>query len=198
MIKRSRAYAIPIACLQEFALISRRRLLQTGLSLAALPCWAGAADDAAPKKATGPDWVPWTAPTPPLILPDLAGREQKLSAWRGSVVIVSFWATWCEPCRDEIPIMSTMAKRHREEGLRLIAVNVGEPPAKISAFLKKTPVTGVVLHDRNSTASKKWDAAALPANYLVDRVGTIRFWHLGELDWKSHAVGGVVTRMLRS
>lgn len=208
-------------------MISRRRLLQSGLSLAALPAWAFAANNAASngttnastnatnsaagnaangaannaaalKAATGPDWVAWTGPTPPLVLPDLGGREQKLSAWRGSVVIVSFWATWCEPCRDELPVLSTMAKRHREEGLRLIAVNVGEAPAKISAFLKKTPINGTVLHDRNSNASKKWDAAALPANYLVDRAGAIRYWHLGELDWKSHAVGGVVTRMLRS
>lgn len=199
-------------------MISRRRLLQTGLSLAALPAWAGAANNAASnaaggaaggvqnaapnapalKAATGPNWAPWTGPTLPLVLPDLAGREQKLSAWRGSVVIVSFWATWCEPCRDELPILSTMAKRHREEGLRLVAVNAGEAPAKISAFLKKTPINGTVLHDRNSAASKKWDAAALPANYLVDRGGTIRYWHLGELDWKSHEIGGVVTRMLRS
>jgi len=157
-------------------LISRRRLLQTGLSLAALPAWAGAANDAtnsaknsaagnaangavnnaaALKAATGPDWVAWTGSTPPLVLPDMGGREQKLSAWRGSVVIVSFWATWCEPCRDELPVLSTMAKRHREEGLRLVAVNVGEAPAKISAFLKKTPINGTVLHDRNSAASKK-------------------------------------------
>ena len=119
---------------------SRRHLLQAGLSLAALPAWARAASDSALKTATGPDWAPWTAPTPPLVLPDLSGREQKLSSWRGNVVIVSFWATWCDPCRDEIPIMSTMAKRHREEGLRLIAVNVGESPAKITAFLKKWPV----------------------------------------------------------
>jgi thiol-disulfide isomerase/thioredoxin len=198
MINRSQAPRHPHARLLESALISRRRLLQTGLSLAALPGWAHAANEAPLKTATGPDWAAWTGPTPPLVLPDLGGREQKLSAWRGSVVIVSFWATWCEPCRDEIPLLSTMAKRHREEGLRLVAVNVGEPPAKISAFLKKTPVTGTVLHDRNSTASKKWEAAALPANYLVDRAGTIRYWHLGELDWKSHSVGGVVTRMLRS
>lgn len=177
---------------------SRRRLLQSALSLAALPHWARAATDSALKTATGPDWAPWTAPTPPLVLPDLSGREQKLSSWRGNVVIVSFWATWCDPCRDEIPIKSTMAKRHREEGLRLIAVNVGESPAKISAFLKKWPVAGTVLHDRNSTASKKWEAVGLPANYLVDRGGTVRYWHLGELDWKSNSVGGVVTRMLRS
>lgn len=177
---------------------SRRLLLQSALSLAALPHWARAANDSALKTATGPDWTPWTAPTPPLILPDLSGREQKLSSWRGNVVIVSFWATWCDPCRDEIPIMSTMAKRHREEGLRLIAVNVGESPAKISAFLKKWPVAGTVLHDRNSIASKKWEAVGLPANYLVDRAGIVRYWHLGELDWKSNSVGGVVTRTLRS
>ena len=60
--------------------------------------------------------------------------------------------------------MSTMAKRHREEGLRLVAVNVGESQAKISAFLKKWPVAGTVLHDRNSAVSKKWEAVGLPAN----------------------------------
>ena len=108
-------------------MVSRRLLLQSALSLAALPAWArAAASDSALKAATGPDWAPWTAPTPPLVLPDLSGREQKLATWRGNVVIVSFWATWCDPCRDEIPLMSAMAKRHREEGLRLVAVNVGE------------------------------------------------------------------------
>ncbi|CAB3660006.1 TlpA disulfide reductase family protein [Achromobacter pestifer] len=179
-------------------MISRRRLLQSGLSLAALPAWTRAASDSALKTATGPDWAPWTAPTPALALPDLGGREHKLSAWRGNVVIVSFWATWCDPCRDEIPLMSAMAKRHREEGLRLVAVNVGEALGKVSTFLAKWPVAGTVLHDRNSAASKKWEAIGLPANYLVDRGGSIRYWHLGELDWQSDRVTGVVTRMLRS
>ncbi|CAB3656827.1 MULTISPECIES: TlpA disulfide reductase family protein [Achromobacter] len=178
-------------------MISRRRLLESGLLLAALPQWARAADDSALKTATGPDWAPWTAPTPPLVLPDLSGREHKLSAWRGSVTIVSFWATWCEPCRDEFPLMSTMVKRHREEGLRMIAVNVGEALGKVSTFLSKIPVAGTVLHDRNSAVSKKWEAIGLPANYLVDRGGSIRYWHLGELDWKSDRVTGVVTRLLR-
>lgn len=190
----------PLTFAKDAVLISRRRLLQTGLSLAALPYLpklARAADDAALKAATGPDWAPWTLPTPALVLPDLSGREQKLSAWRGNVVIVSFWATWCEPCRDAIPLMSTMAKRHREEGLRLVAVNVGEALGKVSTFLAKSPVAGTVMHDRNSAASKKWDAIALPANYLVDRGGSIRYWHLGELDWKSEQVTAVVTRMLR-
>lgn len=178
-------------------MISRRRLLQTGLSLAALPFAVRAASDSALKTATGPDWAAWTRPTPPLVLPDLSGREQKLSAWRGNVVIVSFWATWCDPCRDEIPLMSAMARRHREEGLRLVAVNVGEALGKVSTFLAKWPVAGTVLHDRNSAASKRWDAIGLPANYLVDRAGAIKYWHLGELDWKAERVTSVVTRMLR-
>ena len=179
-------------------MISRRLLLQSGLSLAALPWFVRAASDDALKKATGPDWAPWTAPTPPLALPDLSGREKKLSSWRGNVLIVSFWATTCDPCRDEIPIMSAMAKRHREEGLRLVAVNVGDSAARINTFLAKWPVAGTVLHDRNSTVSKQWDAVGLPANYLVDRGGSIRYWHLGQLDWKSDRVGGVVTGLLRA
>ncbi|MCZ8385651.1 TlpA disulfide reductase family protein [Achromobacter xylosoxidans] len=180
-------------------MVSRRHLLQSALSLVALPGWArAAASDSALKAATGPDWAAWTAATPPLVLPDLAGREQKLAAWRGSVVIVSFWATWCDPCRDEIPLMSAMARRHREEGLRLVAVNVGEALGKITTFLAKWPVAGTVLHDRNSSAARQWDAIGLPANYLVDRGGRIRHWHLGALDWQAANVNGVVTRMLRA
>ena len=135
-------------------MFSRRHFLQSGLALAALPLAARAASDDALKSATGPDWAAWTSSTPPLILPDLSGREHKLSAWRGSVVMLSFWATWCDPCRDEIPLMSAMARRHREEGLRLVAVSVGESLAKVSTFLAKWPVAGTVLHDRNSAAAR--------------------------------------------
>ena len=148
-------------------MFSRRHFLQSGLALAALPLAARAASDDALRSATGPDWAAWTSPTPPLILPDLSGREHKLSAWRGSVVMLSFWATWCDPCRDEIPLMSAIARRHRE-GLRLVAVNVGESLAKVSTFLAKWPVAGTVLHDRNSAAAKAWNAVGLPAN-LPDR-----------------------------
>lgn len=179
-------------------MFSRRHFLQSGLALAALPLAARAASDDALKSATGPDWAAWTSSTPPLILPDLSGREHKLSAWRGNVVMLSFWATWCDPCRDEIPLMSAMARRHREEGLRLVAVNVGESLAKVSTFLAKWPVAGAVLHDRNSAAAKAWNAVGLPANYLIDRSGAARQWHLGELDWKADRVSGVVTRMLRA
>ena len=174
-------------------MFSRRHFLQSGLALAALPLAARAASDDALRSATGPDWAAWTSPTPPLILPDLSGREHKLSAWRGSVVMLSFWATWCDPCRDEIPLMSAIARRHREEGLRLVAVNVGESLAKVSTFLAKWPVAGTVLHDRNSAAAKAWNAVGLPANYLIDRGGAARQWHLGELDWKADRVSGVVT-----
>ena len=105
--------------------------------------------------------------------------------------MLSFWATWCDPCRDEIPLMSAMARRHREEGLRLVAVNVGESLAKVSTFLAKWPVAGTVLHDRNSAAAKAWNAVGLPANYLIDRGGAARQWHLGELDWKADRVSVV-------
>ncbi|MNR58229.1 hypothetical protein D3C85_1791780 [compost metagenome] len=59
-------------------------------------------------------------------------------------------------------------------------------------------MAGTVLHDRNSTVSKQWQAIGLPANYLVDRGGSVKYWHLGELDWTSTRITGVVTRMLRS
>ena len=81
--------------------------------------------------------------------------------------MLSFWATWCDPCRDEIPLMSAIARRHREEGLRLVAVNVGESLAKVSTFAK-WPVAGTVLRPQQR-GGKAWNAVGLPANYLIDR-----------------------------
>lgn len=179
-------------------MITRRQLLQASLALSCAPLPSLAASDDALKQATGPDWAPWMGPTPPLALPDMGGRTRNLNQFRGNVVIVSFWATWCEPCRAEIPAMSAMAKRHREEGLRLIAVNVGESAQKISAFVAKLPVAGVVLQDRNSTTSKQWDVAGMPGNFLVDRSGTLRFWHLGALDWHAPGINSTVTKLLRA
>lgn len=178
-------------------MITRRQLLQASLALCA-PLPSLAASDDAVTLATGPDWAPWTGSTPPLALPDMGGRMRNLNQFRGSVVIVSFWATSCEPCRTEIPAMSAMAKRHREEGLRLITVNLGDATQKISAFVAKQAVAGVVLQDRNGAAAKQWNAVQLPGNYLVDRSGALRFWHLGALDWNAPGINSTVTKLLRA
>lgn len=178
--------------------MKRRSLLWAALSLGALPVAARAAGDQDLRAASGKDWAAWQGPTPPLALPDLSGRPHTLASLRGTVVLLNFWASWCDPCRDEIPALSALRRRHYEEGLRLVAVNVAESPQKIAAFLAKWPVAGLVLHDRNSIALKQWHAAGLPANYLIDRAGQLKYWHLGELDWNASQVTAPVTALLRA
>lgn len=176
----------------------RRVLLKAGAALACAPRLTAATSDQELLAATGPDWAVWNGGiTPPLVLPDLQGRPHALSDWRGQVLIVNFWASWCEPCRAEIPAMAALVERHQADGLQLLAVNVGESPQKIAAFLEKFPMPATVLHDRNSTALKAWQVAGMPGNFLVDRYGVLRYWHLGALDWDRAEVGAAVNRLLR-
>jgi thiol-disulfide isomerase/thioredoxin len=184
---------------------SRRRLLQAGLAGAAAPVLHAAraaplaqsaaavsAEETALRAATGPGWAAWQGgPAPALNLPDLQGRPHSLDEFRGHVTLVTFWATWCAPCRQEIPVMSALADRYRDEGLRLVAVNDAEAPERIAAFLAKLPIGGLVLHDRNGTAMRDWHVMGMPANFVVDRGGKIRLWHLGKLDWTEPVVDGV-------
>ena len=86
--------------------------------------------------------------------------------------------------------MSALADRYRGKGLRLVAVNAAEAPARIDAFLAKLPVGGLVLHDRNGTAMRDWRVVGMPANFVLDRDGRIRLWHLGKLDWTEAVVDG--------
>lgn len=189
---------------------SRRQLLRAGMAVAAAPAMrlvsaapiqrsaaAVAAEEAALRAATGPDWAAWTGgPTPALVLPDLHGRPRNLDEFLGKVTIVSFWATWCAPCQREVPIMSALAQRYAGKGLRLIAVNAGQARPMLDAFLARLPIHGLVLQDRNGTAMHDWHVAGMPANFVVDRKGTIRYWHLGGMDWTRPAIVDPVTALL--
>ena len=190
--------------------VFRRRLLQAGLAGATAPvlhaaraaapaqnATAVSAEEAALRAATGPDWATWQGgPTPALDLPDMQGRPHSLDEFRASVTIVTFWATWCAPCRQEIPIMSALAARYRDKGLRLVAVNDAEAPERISAFLATLPIGGLVLHDRNGAAMRGWHVVGMPANFVLDRAGAIRLWHLGGMDWTRPAIADAVTALL--
>lgn len=188
----------------------RRRLLQAGLAGAAAPAarivsaarpqhsaTAAAAEEAALRAATGPDWAVWQGgPTPALDLPDLQGHPKNLNEFLGGVTIVTFWATWCAPCRQEIPLMSALADRYAGKGLRLIAVDATEARPRIDAFLARLPIHGLVLHDRKGAAMHDWGVVGMPANFVVDRKGKIHLWHLGAMDWTRSAIVDAVTALL--
>ena len=136
--------------------------------------------------------------TPALALRDVDGRAYRLEDYRGKVVLVNFWATWCEPCRDEMPSMQRLRDSLAGRPFEVLAVNLGEPPSRIRAFLEKVPLEFPVLLDGDTATAKAWKARILPASFVVGPDGAIRYSHLGELDWTEqrarHAIGRLLPR----
>ena len=140
---------------------------------------------------------PWTGgPTPPLKLKDLAGREHALESYRGKVVLVNFWATWCAPCLEEMPSIERLRKSLEGRPFAVLAVNLAEPDARVQAFLAKMPLGFPVLMDREAAAARAWKARMLPATFIVGADGRVRYSHIGELDWSREPVRGQIAALL--
>jgi thiol-disulfide isomerase/thioredoxin len=130
---------------------------------------------------------PWAAgrPVPKLELNDLSGKPWSLAALRGQPVVMNFWATWCEPCRSEMPSLELMAQRHEKDGLVVLAVNYQEPIPAIKRFLETQLVTLPILLDRDGEATTAWTPRVFPTTVLIDRQGQPQSLVLGEMDWGS-------------
>ena len=135
--------------------------------------------------------------TPPLALEDLAGRTHSLADYRGSVVLVNFWATWCEPCRAEMPSLDRLRRSLQGRRFEVLAVNLAEPLSRIEKYLDTMPLGFPLLRDRDSAAAKAWKARLLPASYVIGRDGRIRYVAYGEIDWSSEAVRLKVIELLQ-
>jgi thiol-disulfide isomerase/thioredoxin len=136
--------------------------------------------------AAAGDLKPWTGgPTPPLVLRDLEGKEHRLDDHRGKVVVINFWATWCEPCREEMPSLNRLKAQMADTPFAILAIDMGEGEGRIKSFLEKTPVDFPVLLDRDSAVAKSWKVRVLPTTLVLDPDNRIRFIAIGELDWSS-------------
>ena len=140
---------------------------------------------------------PWTGgATPPLALRDLDGREHRLADYRGKVVVVNFWATWCEPCREEMPSMQRLRAALADRSFEVLAVNLAESETRIRRFLEETPLGFPILLDRDSRVAKAWRARVLPVSYVIGPEGQIRYSVIGELDWGGENVRRAIAALL--
>ena len=131
----------------------------------------------------------WTGgPTQPLALKDLGGTLHDLAEYRGQVVVVNFWATWCQPCREELPSLERLRDAMRGRRFEVLTVNVAEGEPRVKGFLAEVPLRLPVLLDRDGDTQRAWKVRGLPATFLLDREGVIRYWYLGELDWAQPAI----------
>lgn len=149
-------------------------------------------------RAEGSRFLPWTeAETPALALHDLSGRPRALADHLGSVVLINFWATWCDPCRDEMPSMRRLQERLTGEPFTILAVNHGEAQARVREFVERMHVGFGILLDPDQEAPRAWRVRILPASFLVGRDGRVRYRVIGEMDWASDDAVRTVQSLLR-
>jgi len=110
------------------------------------------------------------------------GRNVRLEELRGQVVLVNFWATWCGPCREEMPHLNALYDKYRKSGVVLLGVNIDDDPATALATARKLGVSFPVLLDTDKRVSKLYDLATMPSTVVIDRDGKVRYVHRGYRD----------------
>jgi len=165
---------------------------------------------AAPVAPTGPAVHPDPTPVPeaalakktiPTSLPDISladmhGKSTRLASFGGRPLMVNFWATWCAPCLEEMPSIERLRRSLDARRFAVLAVNVGEGPRVAGDFAKKMGLGFNFLLDRDLKASKAWGARVLPATFIVDPDGKVRYSHFGALDWSSAEVRKLVAGLV--
>ena len=140
---------------------------------------------------------PWSGgATPPLELADPDGSTHRLADYRGKTVLVNFWATWCGPCRAEMPSMERLRREMQGRPFVILAVNVGEGPRIAREFADGLALGFPILLDRETRVSRAWRARVLPASFLVGPDGAIRYSVLGEVDWSSDEVRRTIDALM--
>jgi len=138
------------------------------LVLACLIAWAGSAESAS-----------ISGPAPNFTLKSLTGKNIKLSELTGNVVLVNFWASWCAPCRQEMPLLNAIHNKYEPLGFTVVGVNVEEQVANARAFITERPVDFPILLDSKNQVSKLYNVIAMPTTVVIDRDGNMRFLHQG-------------------
>ncbi|RMD78019.1 MAG: TlpA family protein disulfide reductase [Gammaproteobacteria bacterium] len=161
------------------------------------PAGAASAPGADPWEALGLDRPKVRLPAPPFRLPRLGGGEAALEAYRGRVVLINFWATWCRGCAAEMPALERLWRRYRERGLVVLGVSADRgDPGVVRAFLRRLPVSFPILLDRDGAVRRRYEVWALPFTYLVGRDGRLRARAVGERDWDGPAARAVIEALL--
>jgi thiol-disulfide isomerase/thioredoxin len=138
------------------------------------------------------------APAPDFELAGLDGKTLRLAELRGRVVFLNFWATWCPPCREEMPAMQALAGELEKQGLVVLAVNYEESAETAEAYARETGLTLPVLLDGNGAVARRYRVAGLPASFFVDRRGALVGSVLGIRDWQGAAARRYIEGLLRS
>lgn len=176
-------------------LISRRHFLPQAVAITS----GAAVLPARSQGLTGPAYevAPWTGPLTAFGLVDTTGKTWRLADLRGRAVLLNFWASWCEPCRAEMPTLQQIADLYGDDKLLVLAINFKEPAARALQFAKTTGVTLPVLLDLDGKVARGWGVKVFPTTLMIDRTGRPRQRVTGEVDWTGPAAEKLIAGLLK-
>ena len=134
---------------------------------------------------------------PAFTLSDSDSTPFALAAQRGRTVVVHFFATWCEPCREELPALRRLVERARDQKLSVVAISVAEVPVRVRRFMQQMPVNFPVLLDQDRAVAKAWDVSALPSTFILDADLKTRLAIEREYDWDRLDVATLIENISR-
>lgn len=118
-------------------------------------------------------------PAPDFTLKSTSGKNVRLAELKGDVVLVNFWATWCGPCRQEMPLLEKINKKYKDLGFTMLGINVEEDTSGMEKYLKDVPVTFPILNDGKNSVAKLYGVDGMPNTVIIDRNGVVRHVHRG-------------------
>lgn len=118
--------------------------------------------------------APGDAP-PPIDVVDQSGKKVELNALRGKVVLVDFWASWCGPCRQELPVLEALHRKLASQGLVVVGVNIDRNEKKMTSFLRSMPLSFRIVHDPKLVVASRYEPPTMPSSYFIARDGKVRY-----------------------
>ncbi|KJR41499.1 redoxin domain-containing protein [Candidatus Magnetoovum chiemensis] len=147
--------------------------------------------------------APWeieeldNAPAPDFKLKSVDGQEVSLSSLKGKVVLLNFWATWCDPCRDEMPSLNKLYKEFKDKNFVVLGIS-SENARDVKAFLNSNPLEFLMLIAPNSSVSKSYKVFMMPTSFLIDKKGRIVNKYLGQRQWLDRQIKEEITKAINS
>jgi thiol-disulfide isomerase/thioredoxin len=133
---------------------------------------------------------------PEIGLQDLAGHRVDLASLKGKVVLVDFWASWCAPCKQEMPVLERLYQKYKDRGLVVVGVSVDQEGTNVGAFLKQLKVSFPIVHDKGHDVANRFKPPRMPSSYIVDRNGVVRNVHGGFRAGDDATIEGEITKLL--